>query len=45
MVTEAGTPIIAEGNYEVSVGGGQPHTTAQVLTKTFQVKGKLELPE
>ncbi len=45
MVTEAGEPIVAEGEYEVSVGGGQPHTVAQVLTKTFQVKGKLELPE
>jgi beta-glucosidase len=45
MVTEAGQPTIAEGSYSVSVGGGQPHTTAQVLTKSFQVKGKLDLPE
>jgi beta-glucosidase len=45
MVTEAGEPIIAEGSYEVSVGGGQPNTTAQVLTKTLQVKGTKELPE
>jgi beta-glucosidase len=45
MVTEAGQPTIAEGNYSVSVGGGQPNTTAQVLTKSFQVKGKMDLPE
>jgi beta-glucosidase len=45
MVTEAGEPIVAEGRYEVSVGGGQPHTGVQTLTKAFNVKGKLELPE
>jgi len=45
MVTEAGQPTIAEGGYSVSVGGGQPNTTAQVLTKSFQVKGKMDLPE
>jgi len=45
MVTEAGEPIIAEGNYTVSVGGGQPNTGAQVLTGAFTVKGKLILPE
>ena len=28
MVTEAGEPIIAEGKYSVSVGGGQPNTEA-----------------
>jgi len=45
MVTEAGDPIIAEGEYGVSVGGGQPNTSAQVVTKTFQVKGTKNLPE
>ena len=28
MVTEAGEPIIAEGKYSVSIGGGQPNTGA-----------------
>ena len=28
MVTEAGEPIVAEGEYTVSVGGGQPGTGA-----------------
>jgi beta-glucosidase len=45
MVTEAGEPIIAEGQYVVSVGGGQPHTGAQVVSGTFNIKGKLTLPE
>ena len=45
MVTEAGDPIVAEGEYAVSVGGGQPHSGVQVLTQTFKVKGKLTLPE
>jgi beta-glucosidase len=45
MVTEAGEPIIAEGQYVVSVGGGQPHTGVQVLSGTFNVKGNLTLPE
>ena len=28
MVSEAGEPMIAEGQYSVSVGGGQPDTGA-----------------
>jgi beta-glucosidase len=45
MVTEAGDPIIAEGQYTLCVGGGQPHTGAQVVTRTFRVNGQLALPE
>jgi beta-glucosidase len=45
MVTEAGEPIVAEGQYLVSVGGGQPHSGVPVLNRTFNVKGKLTLPE
>jgi len=45
MVTEAGDPIVAEGKYTLSVGGGQPKTSAQVLSQGFEVKGKLVLPE
>jgi beta-glucosidase len=45
MVTEAGEPIVAEGQYTLSVGGGQPKTGAQVLTQGFEVKGTLVLPE
>jgi beta-glucosidase len=45
MVTEAGEPIVAEGEYSLSIGGGQPHSGVPVLTKTFNVKGKMTLPE
>jgi beta-glucosidase len=45
MVTEAGEPIVAEGAYTVSVGGGQPNTGAPVVTGNFNVKGTLTLPE
>ena len=45
MVTEDGVPVVAEGQYAVSVGGGQPRSGAQMLTGTFKVKGKLVLPE
>jgi beta-glucosidase len=45
MVTEAGDPIIAQGQYTVSVGGGQPHTSAVVVTRTSLVAGQMALPE
>jgi beta-glucosidase len=45
MVTEAGDPIVAEGRYAISVGGGQPNTGTQVLTNSFNIKGALMLPE
>lgn len=45
MVTEAGEPIVAEGAYTVSVGGGQPNTGAPAVTGKFNVKGTITLPE
>ena len=45
MVTTAGDPIIAEGGYKISVGGGQPDTGAEVVTGNFHVDGQLTLPE
>jgi len=45
MVTEAGDPIVAEGQYSLSVGGGQPQSGVPVLTKSFNVQGRLTLPE
>jgi beta-glucosidase len=45
MVSEAGEPIIAEGAYTVSIGGGQPNTGAPTVTGTFQVTGTKTLPE
>ncbi len=45
MVTEAGEPIIAEGKYSVSIGGGQPNTGAPTVAGSFDVKGSKRLPE
>jgi len=45
MVTEAGEPVIAEGNYSVSIGGGQPNTGASAIAGTFSIKGTKVLPE
>jgi beta-glucosidase len=45
MVSEAGDPMIAEGQYSVSVGGGQPDTGAPAVAGRFKVKGTKVLPE
>jgi beta-glucosidase len=45
MVTEAGEPIVAEGKYTVSVGGGQPNNGAQVVTGSLTIRGQMILPE
>ena len=45
MVTEKGEPIVAEGAYTVTVGGGQPNTGVPAATGTFNVKGTRTLPE
>jgi len=45
MITETGEPVIAAGEYSLSVGGGQPGTSVQTLTKSFQINGTKNLPE
>ena len=45
MVTEAGEPIVAEGWYAISVGGGQPYIGKPVMTRPFEIMGTLTLPE
>ncbi len=45
IVTEDGNPIIAQGDYTISIGGGQPDTGAPVVTGKFRVEGQLALPE
>ena len=45
MVSASGEPIVAEGKYSVSIGGGQPNTSAPSITGTFSVKGTRKLPE
>src|SRR6266404_168456 len=39
MVSEAGELMIAEGQYSLSAGGGQPNTEAPSIAGTFKVKG------
>ena len=45
MVTEAGDPVVPEGDFVLSVGGGQPHSNAAGTGQTFRVKGSVTLPE
>jgi beta-glucosidase len=45
MVSEAADIVIAKGKYTVSVGGGQPDTGVSVLTRTFNMKDEMHLPE
>ena len=45
MVTEEGNPIIAQGDYTISIGGGQPDTGAPGATAHFHVEGQYALPE
>jgi beta-glucosidase len=45
MVTEEGHPIIAGGDYTISIGGGQPDIGAPVATGHFHVNGQVYLPE
>lgn len=45
MVTMNGDPIIAAGDYTLSIGGGQPGTAAPGLSGRFHVEGQLALSE
>jgi beta-glucosidase len=45
MVTEAGDPMVPEGEFTLSIGGGQPGTGAPSVAQAFHVKGSLTLPE
>jgi beta-glucosidase len=45
QVDEKGNRIILPGEYTVSVGGGQPGTSAPAQTATFTITGKKELPK
>ncbi len=45
MVTELGSPTIAEGDYSLSVGGGQPGTGSPGVSEKFHVAGSYALPE
>jgi beta-glucosidase len=45
MVTEDGSPIIAQGDYTISIGGGQPDTGAPAVTGKFHIDSQVDLPE
>jgi beta-glucosidase len=45
MVTADGHPVIARGDYTISIGGGQPDTGAPGVTGNFHVDSQLALPE
>lgn len=45
MVTQYGNPIVAPGDYTISIGGGQPDTGAPVVTGKFHIDGQIDLPE
>jgi len=45
MVTENGDPIVADGDYTISIGGGQPDTGAPTVTGHFHIAGQYALAE
>ncbi len=45
LVTEDGRPIIAGGDYTISIGGGQPDTGAPVVSGKFRIEGQIDLAE
>jgi len=45
IVTEDGHPIIAQGDYTISIGGGQPDTAAPTVNGKFHIDGQVDLPE
>ena len=42
-VTVDGIHIVRNGKYGISVGGGQPDTSAPVVVGTFEIKGEKTL--
>jgi beta-glucosidase len=45
MVTDDGHPIIADGDYTISIGGAPPDTGGPGVTGHFRVEGRIALPE
>jgi beta-glucosidase len=45
MVNEAGDRMVAPGEYEIAVGGGQPGTGASTVAARFTVEGESKLAE
>jgi beta-glucosidase len=45
MVTDEGNPIVAAGDYAVSIGGGRPDTGAPTASGHFHIDSQLVLTE
>jgi beta-glucosidase len=45
LVTEDGKSIIAEGDYTISIGGGQPDTRVPGVSGKFTIEGRIDLAE
>jgi beta-glucosidase len=45
MVTEKGNPVVAQGDYTISIGGGQPDTGAPAVSGKLYIEGQIDLPE
>jgi len=45
MVTQEGNPMIAAGDYTISIGGGQPDTGAAGVSGHFHIETPIALPE
>jgi beta-glucosidase len=44
-VNDKGDRVVAPGAYSISVGGGQPGTSALTAEKEFSISGEKGLPE
>jgi beta-glucosidase len=44
-VDKKGDRVVAKGSYRISMGGGQPETSAPQAEAEFRIKGSLKLPE
>jgi beta-glucosidase len=44
-VNEAGQVVVSAGRYELSVGGGQPQVTPNVISTSLTVRGEQRLPD
>ncbi len=45
LVDQAGNRLVAPGDYKLSIGGGQPGTSAPTAEAAFTINGTLPLPE
>ncbi|MHB8392346.1 MAG: glycoside hydrolase family 3 C-terminal domain-containing protein [Acidobacteriaceae bacterium] len=43
MVTAEGNPIVPQGDYTISIGGGQPDTGSPIVTGHFHINGQVML--